>query len=87
MHQFDSFKRADMYALGLVLWELCRRCSLVADEYQLPYFDLVAPDPSVEEMKQVVCDKKMRPPIPEAWHTACPVRNYYYYYADPCNYG
>ncbi|OQR73711.1 TGF-beta receptor type-1-like [Tropilaelaps mercedesae] len=72
MHQFDSFKRADMYALGLVLWELCRRCSLVADEYQLPYFNVVAPDPSMEEMKQIVCDKKLRPPIPDSWHKACP---------------
>ncbi|XP_022661949.1 TGF-beta receptor type-1-like isoform X3 [Varroa destructor] len=72
VHQFDSFKRADMYALGLVLWELCRRCSLIADEYQLPYFDVVAPDPSIEEMKHIVCDKKLRPTIPESWHTACP---------------
>jgi len=25
--QFESFKRADVYALGLVFWEVARRCS------------------------------------------------------------
>ncbi|NXM87197.1 ACV1C protein, partial [Oenanthe oenanthe] len=24
---FESFKRADMYSLGLVYWEIARRCS------------------------------------------------------------
>lgn len=28
MHHFESFKRADVYALGLVLWEVARRCSV-----------------------------------------------------------
>ena len=27
MQSFESFKQADVYALGLVLWELCRRCT------------------------------------------------------------
>ena len=27
MHHFDSFKWADIYALGLVIWEICRKCS------------------------------------------------------------
>ena len=27
MSFFESFKRADIYALGLVLWELFRRCT------------------------------------------------------------
>lgn len=25
--QFESYKRADIYALGLVLWEIARRCN------------------------------------------------------------
>ena len=25
---FESFKRADVYSLGLVLWEVARRCSV-----------------------------------------------------------
>lgn len=28
MHSFESFKRADIYSLGLVFWELARRCSV-----------------------------------------------------------
>ena len=27
MGRFDSFKQADIYALGLVMWEICRKCS------------------------------------------------------------
>jgi hypothetical protein len=28
MNHFDSFKRADVYAMGLVFWELSRRCNV-----------------------------------------------------------
>jgi len=28
MNHFDSFKRADVYAMGLVFWELARRCNV-----------------------------------------------------------
>lgn len=28
MKHFESFKRADIYALGLVFWEIARRCSI-----------------------------------------------------------
>ena len=53
--QFDSFKRADVYAFGLVLWEIARRCNIdgKCDEYQMPYHDLVQPDPTIEEMRKV----------------------------------
>lgn len=52
---FDSFKRADVYAFGLILWEIARRCNIdrVYDEYQLPYYDQVQPDPTIEEMRKV----------------------------------
>lgn len=55
VNQFDSFKRADVYAFGLILWEIARRCSIggIHDEYQLPYYDVVQPDPSIEEMRKV----------------------------------
>lgn len=54
--QFDSFKRADVYALGLVLWEMARRCNVggIYEDYQLPFFDAVAPDPGIEEMRKYV---------------------------------
>jgi hypothetical protein len=28
LSHFDSFKRADVYAMGLVFWELARRCNV-----------------------------------------------------------
>lgn len=54
-NHFDSFKRADVYAFGLILWEVSRRCNLDKnfDEYQLPYYDVVQPDPTIEEMRKV----------------------------------
>ncbi|XP_049534540.1 TGF-beta receptor type-1-like isoform X1 [Anopheles darlingi] len=67
--QFDSFKRADVYALGLVLWEIARRCNFdgTYEEYQLPFYDVVQPDPTIEEMRKVVCLDQQRPCIPSRW--------------------
>jgi len=72
---FDCWKRADMYSLGLVFWEVANRCLVqepggqepAAQEYQMPYWDQVNSDPSIEEMKEVVCDRKIRPHCPEKW--------------------
>ncbi|KAM6948505.1 TGF-beta receptor type-1-like [Aplochiton taeniatus] len=74
MKHFESFKRADIYAMGLVFWEIARRCSVggIHEEYQLPYYDLVQSDPSVEEMRRVVCEQKLRANIPNHW-TSCEV--------------
>lgn len=54
-NHFDSYKRADVYAFGLILWEVARRCNYDNnfDEYQLPYYDVVQPDPTIEEMRKV----------------------------------
>ncbi|CAH1395062.1 unnamed protein product [Nezara viridula] len=73
MSHFDSFKRADVYAFGLILWEIGRRCNVggIYDEYQLPFFDMVPSDPTIEEMKRVVCLDRLRPSIPNRWHS-CP---------------
>jgi len=32
--QFESFKLADMYSLGLVLWETTRRCEISGKNQQ-----------------------------------------------------
>ncbi|KAM6183298.1 TGF-beta receptor type-1 isoform 7-T7 [Erethizon dorsatum] len=71
MKHFESFKRADIYAMGLVFWEVARRCSIggIHEDYQLPYYDLVPSDPSVEEMRKVVCEQKLRPNIPNRWQS------------------
>lgn len=37
------------------------------EEYQLPYHDLVPTDPSYEDMSEVVCIKKQRPPFANRW--------------------
>lgn len=31
LNSFDSYKAADMYALGLVFWEILRRCQTTSD--------------------------------------------------------
>ncbi|XP_077997804.1 TGF-beta receptor type-1-like [Glandiceps talaboti] len=69
MNHFESFKRADVYALGLVLWEISRRCNVegIYEEFQLPYFDKVPSDPSIDDMRKIVCDDKQRPDIPNRW--------------------
>uniref|UniRef100_A0A8D0AKG7 Activin receptor type-1C n=1 Tax=Sander lucioperca TaxID=283035 RepID=A0A8D0AKG7_SANLU len=71
MKHFDSFKCADIYALGLVYWEIARRCNAggIHEEYQLPYYDLVPSDPAIEEMRKVVCDQKLRPNVPNWWQS------------------
>ena len=37
------------------------------EEYQLPYHDLVPSDPSYEDMREVVCTKRLRPSFPNRW--------------------
>jgi len=69
---FDAFKMADMYSVGLVFWEACRRCvtggkSSMVEPYALPYHDVVPNDPDFEDMRLVVCVKRLRPVIPTRW--------------------
>uniref|UniRef100_A0A336KHD3 Serine/threonine-protein kinase receptor n=1 Tax=Culicoides sonorensis TaxID=179676 RepID=A0A336KHD3_CULSO len=74
--QLDAFKRADVYAFGLILWELARRCDIGGkyDDYQLPFFDVVQPDPTIEEMRKVVCVDRQRPIIPNRWDSSDTLR-------------
>lgn len=70
--QFESFKRADVYAFGLVLWEMARRTKFAGhliDDFQLPYFHEAPADPTVEDMRLLVCDRGIRPAIPNRWST------------------
>ncbi|XP_046969117.1 bone morphogenetic protein receptor type-1B isoform X1 [Vanessa cardui] len=69
---FEAFKMADMYSLGLVLWEMCRRCATGdkaqhAEPYALPYHEHVPPDPSFEDMHGVVVARRVRPARPARW--------------------
>ncbi|XP_074484170.1 activin receptor type-2B-like isoform X1 [Sebastes fasciatus] len=68
--QRDAFLRIDMYAVGLVLWELVSRCKAVdgpVDEYMLPFEEEVGQHPSLEDLQDVVVHKKMRPSFKELW--------------------
>ncbi|KAF6199114.1 hypothetical protein GE061_007139 [Apolygus lucorum] len=69
MDCFEALKRVDMYAVGLVLWELARRVisNGIIEEYQPPFYDRVGNDPSFEEMKKVVCIDQQRPVLPNRW--------------------
>lgn len=40
---------------------------LQADEYMLPYANVVGSDPSVEDMRIVLFIQKVRPEIPMRW--------------------
>ncbi|XP_028402960.1 TGF-beta receptor type-1-like [Dendronephthya gigantea] len=67
---FHEFKKIDIYAMGLVLWEIARRCAFSgnpSEEYQLPFYEKVQSDPSIEEMKETVCVEKFRPETPKTW--------------------
>jgi len=68
--QRDAFLRIDMYACGLVFWELMSRCSAQEgpiEEYMLPFEDEVGQHPTLEDMQDVVVHKKVRPKFREYW--------------------
>lgn len=80
--KFESYKMTDMYAVGLVFWEMARCCETqvgdevskqtISDNYSIPYHDMVPDDPTVEEMRLVVCAENdqaegSRPPFSERW--------------------
>ncbi|KAG5676098.1 hypothetical protein PVAND_005952 [Polypedilum vanderplanki] len=75
MMSFESFKMADIYSLGLIFWEICRRCitsispskNTTCEDYALPYHDVVPSDPSFQDMYDAVCVKGIRPPVPQRW--------------------
>uniref|UniRef100_A0AAG5DVI6 Serine/threonine-protein kinase receptor n=1 Tax=Anopheles atroparvus TaxID=41427 RepID=A0AAG5DVI6_ANOAO len=66
----DAFLRIDVYACGLVLWELVSRCTIhggPVDEYRLPFETELGPHPTLEEMQENVVMKKLRPRIFDPW--------------------
>lgn len=53
-------------------WIIFMCCKLlfwtgIVEDYQLPYFDMVPSDPSLDEMRKIICDDKQRPAIPNRW--------------------
>ncbi|KAK3729457.1 hypothetical protein RRG08_010113 [Elysia crispata] len=65
----DSFLRIDMYACGLILWELMTRCTAVdVGDYRLPFEAEVGQQPSLEDMQTRVVTRKMRPALNPLWN-------------------
>lgn len=51
---------------------LCSLCFLptgIVEEYQLPYYNMVPSDPSYEDMREVVCVKRLRPVVSNRWNS------------------
>jgi len=65
----DAFLRIDMYACGLVLWEIATRCNVVETptDYKLPFEAEASPHPSLEEISDLVVTRKVRPEFRKAW--------------------
>lgn len=65
----DAFLRIDMYACGLVLWEVAARCREIgpAAQYRLPFEAETSPHPTLEEISDLVVHRKIRPELRENW--------------------
>uniref|UniRef100_A0A3Q2P3R6 receptor protein serine/threonine kinase n=1 Tax=Fundulus heteroclitus TaxID=8078 RepID=A0A3Q2P3R6_FUNHE len=68
----SALKQVDMYALGLVYWEIFMRCTDLfpgesAPEYQMAFQAEAGNHPTFEDMQVLVSREKQRPKFPEAW--------------------
>ncbi|XP_017485338.1 PREDICTED: uncharacterized protein LOC108373913, partial [Rhagoletis zephyria] len=68
-----SLKQMDVYALGLVLWEVATRCSdfyppaQMTPSYKAPYEQEVGTHPTFDQMQALVVRHKARPLFPAGW--------------------
>ncbi|XP_040571979.1 activin receptor type-1 [Lepeophtheirus salmonis] len=71
VNHFESYRMVDIYAFSLVIWEILRRTrsseNNKANEFALPYYTDVNPDPGFDEMRKVVCIDNRRPEILSRW--------------------
>ncbi|KAL5282678.1 ACVR2A.2 family protein [Megaselia abdita] len=66
----DAFLRIDIYACGLVLWEMVSRCNahnLPSNNYYLPFELELGSNPSLQNLHETVVKHRMRPKILENW--------------------
>lgn len=65
-----ALKQIDVYALGLIIWELCTRCEdfyltpQTVPPYKTPYEAEIGKNPSFEQMQVLVSRHKARPQFP-----------------------
>ena len=70
---FDSYRRVDIYCFGLILWELMQKLKSQderVDDYQIPYHSEVPPDPTFEDMREIVFVQKKRPHSSKRLHNS-----------------
>ncbi|CAD5120048.1 DgyrCDS8631 [Dimorphilus gyrociliatus] len=61
---FDCYKKSDVYAFGLFLWEIYHRWELVKNSsktYNLAYYENISHDTSIGKIRQIVCQNRCRP--------------------------
>lgn len=66
----DNFLKIDVYAFGLVLWEVVSRCSetnAAAVDYKLPFELELGQHPSMDDMQKAVVINRTRPIIKPQW--------------------
>ncbi|KAJ7345449.1 hypothetical protein JRQ81_001399 [Phrynocephalus forsythii] len=68
----SALKQVDMYALGLIYWEIFMRCTDLFPGESVPEFQTafqieVGNHPTFEDMQVLVSREKQRPKFPEAW--------------------
>lgn len=53
------------------MWEVSRRTLSggIAEDYKVPFYDVVSSDPSFEEMRKIVCVDNYRPSVLNRWNS------------------
>ncbi|ENN78233.1 hypothetical protein YQE_05384, partial [Dendroctonus ponderosae] len=74
----SALKQTDIYAFGLVLWEIGSRCldlqSAEPQPYLQPFFKETGENPTLEQMQNLVTRRKMRPAWPPSWKDSAAAR-------------
>lgn len=69
----SSLKQVDVYALGLVIWELCTRChdwypqGQTVPNFSIAYESEIGKSPTYEQVQVLVSRHKARPLFPTGW--------------------
>lgn len=70
----DAYLRIDVYAMGLLFWEMMMRCSgsndvfpIQTERYWAPFELELGPQPSMNELQRLVAHAKQRPKFNAKW--------------------